>query len=309
MVSRLVVTTTREPIAAASHGRCEASQRAACRDTPRHDERSGKLAAFRRSHAHHHAQRQRHALRRAQGLRALARARRAVGRRVPAGDQVPASDVPRALARAAQVARVVPCRRSARATAASRSMRRRRRASRPGSVIPSSTPKGATWRPISPSCRSSASICPSGSSGPHRQASKYRFLDAFLPHLGELRRKRPRNRALRRLEHRAPADRPQELAQQPEELGLPAGGARVADARVRRSRASSTSSAASIRVPSSTRGGRIAGRRGRRTSAGGSTTRSPRPGSPPRRAPRRSTRNRRFSDHAPLIIDYDFVLR
>ena len=29
---------------------------------------------------------------------------------------------------------------------------------------------------------------PSGSSGPHRQASKFRFLDAFLPHLGELRR-------------------------------------------------------------------------------------------------------------------------
>ena len=27
---------------------------------------------------------------------------------------------------------------------------------------------------------------PSGSSGPHRQASKYRFLDAFLPHLGRL---------------------------------------------------------------------------------------------------------------------------
>jgi len=29
---------------------------------------------------------------------------------------------------------------------------------------------------------------PSGSSGPHRQASKYRFLDAFLPHLAALRR-------------------------------------------------------------------------------------------------------------------------
>jgi exodeoxyribonuclease-3 len=27
---------------------------------------------------------------------------------------------------------------------------------------------------------------PSGSSGPHRQASKYRFLDAFLPHLAKL---------------------------------------------------------------------------------------------------------------------------
>jgi len=31
---------------------------------------------------------------------------------------------------------------------------------------------------------------PSGSSGPHRQASKYRFLDAFLPYLKSLKRKR-----------------------------------------------------------------------------------------------------------------------
>jgi exodeoxyribonuclease-3 len=29
---------------------------------------------------------------------------------------------------------------------------------------------------------------PSGSSGPHRQASKFRFLDAFLPHLEQLKR-------------------------------------------------------------------------------------------------------------------------
>ena len=31
---------------------------------------------------------------------------------------------------------------------------------------------------------------PSGSSGPHRQASKFRFLDEFLPHLVQLRRKK-----------------------------------------------------------------------------------------------------------------------
>ena len=31
---------------------------------------------------------------------------------------------------------------------------------------------------------------PSGSSGPHRQASKFRFLEEFLPHLRELRRKK-----------------------------------------------------------------------------------------------------------------------
>jgi len=31
---------------------------------------------------------------------------------------------------------------------------------------------------------------PSGSAGPHRQAAKFRFLDAFAPHLGRLRRRR-----------------------------------------------------------------------------------------------------------------------
>jgi exodeoxyribonuclease-3 len=31
---------------------------------------------------------------------------------------------------------------------------------------------------------------PSGSAGPHRQASKFRFLEAFLPHLVELRKRR-----------------------------------------------------------------------------------------------------------------------
>ncbi|HEX8011948.1 MAG TPA: exodeoxyribonuclease III [Casimicrobiaceae bacterium] len=31
---------------------------------------------------------------------------------------------------------------------------------------------------------------PSGSAGPHRQASKFRFMDAFLPHLAKLRRRR-----------------------------------------------------------------------------------------------------------------------
>ena len=30
---------------------------------------------------------------------------------------------------------------------------------------------------------------PSGSSGPHRQASKFRFLESFLPHLAELRKR------------------------------------------------------------------------------------------------------------------------
>ena len=73
--------------------------------------------------------------------------------------------------------------------------------------------------------------------------------------------------------------------------------------------ASSTCSGASIRGPSNTRGGRIAARPGRRTSAGASTTRSQRPAfAACARAARRSTRHKRFSDHAPLIVDYDFDL-
>ena len=76
---------------------------------------------------------------------------------------------------------------------------------------------------------------PSGSAGPHRQASKFRFLEEFLPHLAQAAHVGTRDHPVRRLEHRAPGDRPQELAQQPEELGLPARGARLAHARVRRS--------------------------------------------------------------------------
>ena len=77
---------------------------------------------------------------------------------------------------------------------------------------------------------------PSGSSGEERQQVKFSFMKRFFPHLKKLARRRPRNRAVRRLEHRAQGNRPQELARQPEELGLPARRARVADARLRRAR-------------------------------------------------------------------------
>ena len=56
--------------------------------------------------------------------------------------------------------------------------------------------------------------------------------------------------------------------------GLPAGRARMADEAVRRRRLTSMCSARSTSGPSSTRGGAIAGRPTRRTSGGGSTTRS-----------------------------------
>ena len=63
---------------------------------------------------------------------------------------------------------------------------------------------------------------PSGSAGPHRQASKDRFLEAFLPHLRYAPAPPAALHPVRRLEHRAPADRPEELALEPEELGIPA---------------------------------------------------------------------------------------
>ena len=118
-----------------------------------------------------------------------------------------------------------------------------------------------------------------------------------------------RDHPVRRLEHRAQGDRSQELAQQPEEFRLPARGARMADAAYSTNWASSTCSAAinqrarAVHVVVESRA-----RRGRRTSAGASTTRSPRRASPPRRKAVSIYKNRRFSDHAPLIIDYDCTL-
>ncbi len=60
--------------------------------------------------------------------------------------------------------------------------------------------------------------------------------------------------------------------------------------------------------PSSTPGGATAARRGRRTSAGASTTTWRR--RPSRRSPgsEHIYLEQRFSDHAPLVIDYDFTL-
>jgi exodeoxyribonuclease-3 len=62
---------------------------------------------------------------------------------------------------------------------------------------------------------------PSGSSSEERQAAKFRFMDLFLPRMATARQRPPRDR-VRRLEHRPPGDRPQELEIQPEELRLPA---------------------------------------------------------------------------------------
>src|SRR3979411_761558 len=69
---------------------------------------------------------------------------------------------------------------------------------------------------------------PSGSAGPERQASKFRFLDA-----------RPARRPLppeRRLEHCSPGHRSEELEVEPEELRFPARGARLDGSVVRAGR-------------------------------------------------------------------------
>ena len=88
---------------------------------------------------------------------------------------------------------------------------------------------------------------PSGSAGPERQASKYRFLEAFAPYLARLRRRRRDyiicgdwNIAHKNIDL-------QELALEPEELGLPARRARVAGSAVRPRRATWTRSARSTR--------------------------------------------------------------
>ena len=135
---------------------------------------------------------------------------------------------------------------------------------------------------------------PSGSSGPERQASKFRFLDAFLPYMKRLDAAPARLRAVRRLQHRTPADRPEELACEPEKFRLPAGGTRLARPRVRRRSAGWMHFARLTPGPSSTPGGRIAARRGRKMSDGGSTTRSGARRSRARHARPRSTGTRGF---------------
>ncbi len=81
---------------------------------------------------------------------------------------------------------------------------------------------------------------PSGEVGTERQDEKMRFMGEFLAHLEGAaragRRRRARGPGLRRLEHRPPAGRPQELAWQHQELRLPAGGAGLARPGLRRRR-------------------------------------------------------------------------
>ena len=154
---------------------------------------------------------------------------------------------------------------------------------------------------------------PSGSSGEERQAAKFRFLKGFFPHLIALKA-RARVRPVRRHQHRAQGDRPEELARQPEEQRLPARGARLDDAAcstpARKARAWSTSTACSSPTPPTrpTPGGATAARPTRRTWAGGWTTTWPRRRPRSSRATKQIYKTIKFSDHAPITVDYDFTL-
>ena len=90
---------------------------------------------------------------------------------------------------------------------------------------------------------------PSGSAGPQRQASKFRFLEAFTAHLARLRRRR-RHYILSgdwNIAHR-PIDL-RNWKSQPEELRLPARGARLDGRAVRARPATWTPSARCAREP------------------------------------------------------------
>ena len=144
---------------------------------------------------------------------------------------------------------------------------------------------------------------PSGSSSPERQEAKFRFMDVFLPHLQALQAEGREvvvcgdwNIAHKEIDlknwkgnRKNSGFLPEERAWMTrifDELGL------VDVHRV------------STRNPSSTPGGATAARPGPRTSAGASTTTSP-PRASAAKRPRVSVyKDERFSDHAPLIIDY-----
>src|SRR6266513_368939 len=130
---------------------------------------------------------------------------------------------------------------------------------------------------------------PSGSSSEERQRAKFRFLEEFLPVLEKLKASGREfvicgdwNIAHKEI------DLENWRGNRKNSGFLPRNG--HGSPTYSTKWAGSTCSAASIRGPGSTPGGRTAARPGRRTSAGASTTRSPRRESPPRRGRQESSR-------------------
>ena len=120
-------------------------------------------------------------------------ARAEPGRRLPAGDQGAGTTTCRARCARRAAARGISTARRSKGYSGVGDLRASasRRDRRPASAAASSTPRAAISRRTSRELDASISVyLPSGSSGPHRQAAKFRFLDAFLPHLAKLRRRR-----------------------------------------------------------------------------------------------------------------------
>ena len=74
---------------------------------------------------------------------------------------------------------------------------------------------------------------PSGSSGDEAQLRKYRFMEAFIEHLRSAATQASGVYYLRRLEYLPQGYRPEKLAGQPQEFGLPARGESLAGCTVR----------------------------------------------------------------------------
>ncbi|MGH1556559.1 exodeoxyribonuclease III [Streptomyces sp. L7] len=120
---------------------------------------------------------------------------------------------------------------------------------------------------------------PSGEVGTERQDEKIRFMDEFLAYLKDLRERAAADGrevvVCGDWNIAPPAGRPQELARQPEEFRLPAGGTGVAEPglRTRRTGRTSMSYGRCIRTwRGRTRGGRTGGGPSTTTADGASTT-------------------------------------
>jgi exodeoxyribonuclease-3 len=148
---------------------------------------------------------------------------------------------------------------------------------------------------------------PSGSSGRERQQAKFRFLDGFYPALQRLKAEREFilcgdvNIAHQEIDLKNWKSNQKNSGFLPEE--------RAWMTRVLTEAAWWTCTAAcSPRPPTRpTPGGATAARPTPRTWAGGWTTTWPRPPWRTRRAARRSTRPK-FSDHAPITIEYEMTI-
>ena len=147
---------------------------------------------------------------------------------------------------------------------------------------------------------------PSGSAGPERQASKFRFLEAFRPYLRKLLHQPAALHPVRRLEHRAQARSTcatgARIRRTPASCPRSAPGSTSCSATWATSTASARSMRArSVHVVVEPRPGL-----GEERGLAHRLSDREQPGLARQRAERAtSIKAQRFSDHAPLIMDYD----